>query len=202
MTSPSKTRKARITGRRSADGHTSTTRSLIVSFSGIPTRPMEHYSRNRRIMQALKPLRLVEEHGEGVDRMHREMEARLMEPPIFVATSSSVTVTLRNRSLVEVVDQAWLAQLSAYPLSSPERLALGDRPPGRCSHASYDVKGEATTRGDLGRSPEGATAPTPKDMRGDRGRSRIARDPQDSDTRHRTGRDGPRPGWPHRLVVP
>ncbi|MCY4369250.1 MAG: hypothetical protein OXF41_07465 [bacterium] len=84
----------------------------------------EHYSRNRRIMQVLKTLRLVEEYGEGVDRMFREMEARLMEPPIFVATSSSVTVTLRNRSLVDVTDQAWLAQLSAYPLSSAERLAL------------------------------------------------------------------------------
>ena len=84
----------------------------------------EHYSRNRRIMQVLKTLRLVEEYGEGVDRMFREMEARLMEPPIFVATSSSVTVTLRNRSLVDVADQAWLAQLSAYPLSSAERLAL------------------------------------------------------------------------------
>ena len=84
----------------------------------------EHYSRNRRIMQVLKTLRLVEEYGEGVDRMFREMEARLLEPPIFVATSSSVTVTLRNRSLVDVADQAWLAQLSAYPLSSAERLAL------------------------------------------------------------------------------
>ena len=84
----------------------------------------EHYSRNRRIMQVLKTLRLVEEYGEGVDRMFREMEARLLEPPIFLATSSSVTVTLRNRSLVDVADQAWLAQLSAYPLSSAERLAL------------------------------------------------------------------------------
>ena len=84
----------------------------------------EHYSRNRRIMHVLKTLRLVEEYGEGVDRMFREMEARLLEAPIFLATSSSVTVTLRNRSLVDVADQAWLAQLSAYPLSSAERLAL------------------------------------------------------------------------------
>ena len=66
----------------------------------------EHYSRNRRIMQVLRTLRLVEEYGEGVDRMFREMEARLLEPPILVATSSSVTVTLRNRSLVDVADQA------------------------------------------------------------------------------------------------
>lgn len=30
------------------------------------------------------------------DRMFREMEARLMDPPSFVVTPSSVTVTLRN----------------------------------------------------------------------------------------------------------
>ena len=84
----------------------------------------EHYSRNRRIMQVLKTLRLVEEYGEGVDRMYQEMEARLLEPPIFEATSSSVTVTLKNRSLVDVADQAWLAMLATYPISGPERLAL------------------------------------------------------------------------------
>ena len=48
--------------------------------------------------------------------MFRQMEARLLELPIFVATSSSVTVT--NRSLVDVADQPGLALLSAYPLSS------------------------------------------------------------------------------------
>jgi len=30
---------------------------------------VEHYSRNRRVMRALKLLGLVEEYGEGIDRM-------------------------------------------------------------------------------------------------------------------------------------
>ena len=64
----------------------------------------EHYSRNPRIMRVLKTMGLVEEYGEGIDRMYREMESRLMEPPAFEATASSVTVTLRNRFLVEVED--------------------------------------------------------------------------------------------------
>lgn len=85
---------------------------------------VEHYSRNRRIMRVLKLLRLVEEYGEGVDRMYEEMEARLMEPPGFVATSSSVTVTLRNRSLIGVEDQAWLALLGHLDLTPHERRAL------------------------------------------------------------------------------
>lgn len=84
----------------------------------------EHYSRNRRIMRVLKLLNLVEEYGEGVDRMIQEMEARLMEPPIFAATPSSVTVTLRNRFLVDVEDQVWLSLLGRYQLSAAERRAL------------------------------------------------------------------------------
>ena len=84
----------------------------------------EHYSRNRRLMSVLKTLGLVEEYGEGVDRMFREMEARLMTPPDIQATSSSVTVTLRNRFLVSVEDQAWIALLADYSMTTDERFAL------------------------------------------------------------------------------
>jgi ATP-dependent DNA helicase RecG len=85
----------------------------------------EHYSRNRRIMRVLKALRLVEEYGEGVDRMYSAMEARLMEPPRFGTTPSSVTVTLYNRSMLDVDDQAWLALLGHLEdLTGQERRAL------------------------------------------------------------------------------
>ena len=83
----------------------------------------EHYSRNPRIMRVLKSLGLVEEFGEGIDRMYREMEARLLAPPTFEATASSVTVTLRSRSLVDAEDQAWLLGLAETATAS-ERLAL------------------------------------------------------------------------------
>ena len=84
----------------------------------------EHYSRNRRVMRVLKLLGVVEEYGEGVDRMIREMEARLMEPPLFAAPPTSVTVTLRNRFLVTVEDQAWLSLLGHLDLAASERRAL------------------------------------------------------------------------------
>ena len=84
----------------------------------------EHYSRNPRIMRVLKTMGLVEEYGEGIDRMYREMESRLMEPPGFEATSSSVTVTLRNRFLVDVEDQVWLALLGRDDLTAHERRGL------------------------------------------------------------------------------
>ena len=84
----------------------------------------EHYSRNPRIMRVLKTVGLVEEYGEGIDRMYREMESRLMEPPAFEASASSVTVTLRNRFLVGVEDQVWLMRLGEEDLTISERRAL------------------------------------------------------------------------------
>ena len=84
----------------------------------------EHYSRNPRIMRILKTVGLVEEYGEGVDRMYREMESRLMEPPAFEATANSVTLTLRNRFLVDVEDQVWLMQIGREDLTTNERCAL------------------------------------------------------------------------------
>lgn len=80
----------------------------------------EHYSRNPRIMGVLKYLRVVEEYGEGVDRMIDEMEARLMAPPTFVPADDSVTVVLHNRTPLSVEDQAWLALLGDLDLSPNE----------------------------------------------------------------------------------
>ena len=87
----------------------------------------EHYSRNPRTMRVLKTLGLVEEYGEGIDRMYREMESRLLAPPIFEATPSSVTVTLLNRALVGVEDQAWLLALGDEPTADERRALLAAR---------------------------------------------------------------------------
>ena len=84
----------------------------------------EHYSRNGRIMGVLKMMGLVEEYGEGVDLMFREMESRLLEPPAFDPTPTSVTVTLRNRALVSVEDQIWLQLFADHTMTAEERRAL------------------------------------------------------------------------------
>lgn len=84
----------------------------------------EHYSRNRRLMAALKLLGLVEEYGEGIDRMYREMEARLMDPPLIAAGPASVVVTLYSRSPLSPEDQAWLAMLGHLGLTPAERRML------------------------------------------------------------------------------
>ena len=113
----------------------------------------EHYSRNRRIMQVLKLLGLVEEYGEGIDRMFREMEARLLQPPVFAPTSSSVTVTLRNRSPITAEEQAWLALPGRLELTAAERRALvlarreGGVTPRLLRTAMTDVDVDAVIRG-------------------------------------------------------
>lgn len=84
----------------------------------------EHCSRNPRIMRVLKMLNLVEEYGEGVDRMFHEMEVRLMEPPLFDDSGSSITVTFKNQALVSVEDQVWLSLLGKFDLSPEERRLL------------------------------------------------------------------------------
>ena len=84
----------------------------------------EHYSRNPRIMRVLKTVGLVEEYGEGIERMYREMESRLLEPPVFSATDSSVTVTLYNRSVIDVEEQLWLQALEGVDLMADERRLL------------------------------------------------------------------------------
>ena len=84
----------------------------------------EHYSRNPRIMRVLKTVGLVEEYGEGIERMYREMESRLLEPPVFSANDSSVTVTLYNGSVIDVEEQLWLQALEGVHLTADERRLL------------------------------------------------------------------------------
>jgi ATP-dependent DNA helicase RecG len=114
---------------------------------------VEHYSRNRRVMRALKSIELVEEYGEGIDRMFDLMDARLMEPPLIVATPASVSVTLKNRFLVSVEEQVWLAALGHMHLSAEERRALaltrreGSLTRRRLRQAMPSVNADALLRG-------------------------------------------------------
>ncbi len=84
----------------------------------------EHYSRNPRIMRVLQSVGLVEEYGEGIERMYQEMESRLLEPPVFFATDGSVTVALYHRSAIDVEEQLWLQALEGVHLTADERRLL------------------------------------------------------------------------------
>lgn len=132
----------------------------------------DHFSRNRRIMRVLKTMEVVEEYGEGIDRMFLEMESRLLSPPIFDATTSSVTVTLRNHSLVSVEDQVWLRFFTDHQITFEERRALvaahheGSVTPRRLREIMPEV--------DVGALLAGATAKGLLIREGTRGGSRYA----------------------------
>jgi ATP-dependent DNA helicase RecG len=76
------------------------------------------YSRNERIMDALQRLGLVEEAGQGIDRMIAEMEDALLDPPQFEERSSSFVVRLRGGSVFAAEDRLWVSQFGRLELSA------------------------------------------------------------------------------------
>ena len=84
----------------------------------------EHYSRNPRLMDLLRAAGLVEEFGDGIDRIFEDMAERLLPEPNYVATSSSVTVSLRTTTSLGLEEQIWLGTLSDIALSRDDRRVL------------------------------------------------------------------------------
>jgi ATP-dependent DNA helicase RecG len=82
------------------------------------------YSRNERIMDALQRLGLVEEAGQGIDRMIAEMEDALLDPPQFEERSASFVVRLRGGSVFAAEDRLWASQFGQLDLSADAKVAL------------------------------------------------------------------------------
>ena len=57
-----------------------------------------HFSRNPKIMEFLKVYDFVQEFGEGVDRMFKEMEYSGLPEPIYKEIDSMIYATLRNKN--------------------------------------------------------------------------------------------------------
>jgi ATP-dependent DNA helicase RecG len=82
------------------------------------------YSRNERIMDALQRLGLVEEAGQGIDRMIAEMEDALLAPPQFEERSTAFVVRLRGGSVFAAEDRLWISQFRQLDLSADAKVAL------------------------------------------------------------------------------
>jgi len=82
------------------------------------------YSRNERIMDALQRLGLVEEAGQGIDRMIAEMEDALLAPPEFEERSVSFVVRLRGGSVFAAEDRLWVSRFGRLDLSADAKVAL------------------------------------------------------------------------------
>jgi ATP-dependent DNA helicase RecG len=82
------------------------------------------YSRNELVMDGLQRLGLVEEAGQGIDRMIAEMEDALLDPPEFVERSASFVVRLRGTSVFAVEDRLWVSEFSDLDLSANAKVAV------------------------------------------------------------------------------
>lgn len=81
------------------------------------------YSRNERVMDVLQRLRLVEEAGQGIDRMYKEMEDALLAPPDFQERAHSFVVRLTGTSVFAAEDRLWIARLQNLGLTADAKIA-------------------------------------------------------------------------------
>lgn len=96
----------------------------LPAYVTVETLRESQYSRNERVMDALQRLGLVEEAGQGIDRMFAEMEDALLDPPEFEERDASFVVRLRGTSLSTAEDRLWASQFNDLDLTVDARMAL------------------------------------------------------------------------------
>lgn len=62
--------------------------------------------------------------GQGIDRMYREMEDALLDPPQFEEREASFVVRLRGTSVFAAEDRLWVAELADLELSADAKIAV------------------------------------------------------------------------------
>ncbi|MEX0990434.1 MAG: ATP-binding protein [Actinomycetota bacterium] len=91
---------------------------LIVTSPGGLVEPVTeenirdaHSSRNAKLLQVLRRLRLAEELGRGVDVIQDTMAEALLDPPSFRDRGHSVVVELPIRGAVTPQEKAWVREV-------------------------------------------------------------------------------------------
>jgi ATP-dependent DNA helicase RecG len=96
----------------------------LPGYVTVETLRESQYLRNERIMDALHRLGLVEEAGQGIDRMFTEMEHALLDPPDFEEREASFVVRLRGTTLFTAEDRLWAARFGPLNLAPDATMAL------------------------------------------------------------------------------
>lgn len=106
-------------------------RVVVKSPGGLPepvtvSNIREQYAaRNLAVIDTLRRFGLAEDAGQGVDVMQDEMANQLLDPPEFVDTGTSVSVTLPTTGSVTPRERAWVDELELRgSLSAADRLVL------------------------------------------------------------------------------
>jgi ATP-dependent DNA helicase RecG len=96
----------------------------LLTLEDIRARRNVHLSRNPRIVQVLKAFSLMQEVGEGIPRMYREMELSGLHPPEFDQNRLHFYATLRNTPVYDVETMRFLEGFRDYDLNDRQIRAL------------------------------------------------------------------------------
>jgi ATP-dependent DNA helicase RecG len=101
-----------------------------VTLEDLRGRNRVHASRNPLLARVLVDAGIMREEGEGIPRIHEEMEESFLRPPEFGVSAGAFTVALRNTPVFEGPSDEWLAVVSQLSLSANQRRALLAHPSG------------------------------------------------------------------------
>ena len=116
-----------------------------VTLEALRKKRRVHASRNPLLARVLVDAGIMREEGEGIPRMHEEMENSFLHPPNFDFQGGSFVVTLRNTPIFEGPSPSWRRSARSYVLgrfvraphdgfssprpASPGSFALSGSPP-------------------------------------------------------------------------
>lgn len=101
-----------------------------VTLEALRERRRVHASRNPLIVRVLAEGGIMREEGEGIPRIHEEMESSFLEPPRFDLTAGSFCVTLLNTPIFETPSASWRGSVEELALSANQKRVLLAHPEG------------------------------------------------------------------------
>lgn len=110
-----------------------------IKLEDLRLRRATHASRNPRMARVLAELGLMREQGEGVPRMHEEMEHSWLPLPEFSEDQGVFTVTLRNTPIFETGRPEWAAFIRQLPLGTRQKRILVKNEAGSFRSGEYQA---------------------------------------------------------------
>lgn len=95
-----------------------------LTIDDLQKRREVHASRNPRMARVLAELGLMRERGEGVPRIHEEMEQSWLPLPEFKEENGLFTVTLRNTPIFETGRPEWAAFVRQLAIGTRQKRIL------------------------------------------------------------------------------
>lgn len=110
-----------------------------VTLEALARRQRIHASRNPLLVRVLADVGIMREEGEGIPRMHEEMEESLLHPPRFDVENAAFKVTLLNEPRFDGATVEWKAIVDQQELFLNQKRALLAYPDGFANEAYRSV---------------------------------------------------------------